>query len=623
MHMKFKSHIQGLRALSIISVLIYHLEISILNFKVASGGFLGVDIFFVISGYLITSIILENIKNNSFSFINFYTNRAKRLLPALLILIFSIIILAIFILDLKSFNEFLETVYSSIAFYSNFLFWTEDAYSAEPSRLKFLLHTWSLSIEEQFYIFFPMLIFFTFKKSSFAKIIILIFIISLLLSSVLVFTHPTANFFLMPTRIWEFLAGTLAYILRDDFKQKIINLNKYIIDFLFLLLILFILFYKIDFYHPSIITFVPILIISILLINDNTYTVSNKILTNKVSIFVGNISYSLYLWHFPVLVILRYYNLENSPLYISSALIFIFIISSISYFYIENKFRKIGKNKFLLFLFGILITIFSIILVLSFKVKTNEININNKDYNINFEKEKRWVNYKKYCKENSCSFNKLPNDNMHKILFVGDSLVPDAINLMRFKNDDKYTFAESEGGGCPPFQDLDKIPKFTPDRERCIKTNELRFTKNFYSNIDSVIINNLFGWYKFEELENYIIYLKKIGIKKIVVIGNYIVLKKDIIKTFTVKDSFTNNYNFKSKFVVQQKLFQDNIIEKKSKQLDFLYISYRDLCDDTCILFSEDGFPFTLDQFHFTYQFANFVSNKLEIRERILVYFNN
>ena len=80
---------------------------------------------------------------------------------------------------------------------------------------------------------------------------------------------------------------------------------------------------------------------------------------------------------------------------------------------------------------------------------------------------------------------------------------------------------------------------------------------------------------------------------------------------------------FKSKFVVQQKLFQDNIIEKKSKQLDFLYISYRDLCDDTCILFSEDGFPFTLDQFHFTYQFANFVSNKLEIRERILVYFKN
>ena len=164
MHMKFKSHIQGLRALSIVSVLIYHLEISILNFKVVSGGFLGVDIFFVISGYLITSIIIENIKNNSFSFINFYTNRAKRLLPALFVLVFSIIILAIFILDLKSFNEFLETVYSSIAFYSNFLFWTEDAYSAEPSRLKFLLHTWSLSIEEQFYIFFPMLVFFTFKK---------------------------------------------------------------------------------------------------------------------------------------------------------------------------------------------------------------------------------------------------------------------------------------------------------------------------------------------------------------------------------------------------------------------------------------------------------------------------
>ena len=156
--MKFKSHIQGLRALSVISVLIYHLEISVLNFQLFRGGFLGVDIFFVISGYLISSIIITDLQNNSFSFKNFYLKRIKRLFPALFVLIL-VVTFFIFTLDIKSFNEFKDTVYSSVLFYSNFLFWTQDAYSAEPSRLKYLLHTWSLSIEEQFYLFFPLLIF--------------------------------------------------------------------------------------------------------------------------------------------------------------------------------------------------------------------------------------------------------------------------------------------------------------------------------------------------------------------------------------------------------------------------------------------------------------------------------
>ena len=217
--MKFKSHIQGLRALSVISVLIYHLEISVLNFQLFRGGFLGVDIFFVISGYLISSIIITDLQNNSFSFKNFYLKRIKRLFPALFVLILVVTFFSIFTLDIKSFNEFKDTVYSSVLFYSNFLFWTQDAYSAEPSRLKYLLHTWSLSIEEQFYLFFPLLIFFGFKFRNLNKILVFIFLLSLILCSILSITNPKANFFLMPTRIWEFLAGTLTFVFEEKIKN--------------------------------------------------------------------------------------------------------------------------------------------------------------------------------------------------------------------------------------------------------------------------------------------------------------------------------------------------------------------------------------------------------------------
>lgn len=623
--MKFKSHIQGLRALSVISVLIYHLEISLFDFDLFRGGFLGVDIFFVISGYLISSIILKDFENETFSFKNFYIKRIKRLFPALFFLIFIVTFFAIITLDIKSFNEFKETTYSSLLFYSNFLFWTQDAYSAEPSRLKYLLHTWSLSIEEQFYLFFPLFIFISLKLRNFSKIILSIFLISLILSTVLSIISPKANFFLMPTRIWEFLAGTLAYIFRERLNNSFSKFKPYFFDLLFFILICFIFFFKIDLYHPSIITFVPVLITTVLILNENNKCISNFILNNKLSIFLGNISYSLYLWHFPILVYLRYNNLENSLFHLSIAIILIFIFSIMSYFFIESYFRKTNDSRSISIILSFLFLIIGTNIFLTKTINTNEFFIKSQSFNIKEEKERRWSTYKTYCdKNNVCKFDEVSNYVTKNIIFVGDSLVPDSINLMRLKKNDNVNFIENTSGGCPPIQSIEKIPKFVPDRKKCIELNKERFNESFYNEVDAVIINNLMGWYTYEDLEKYLLYLKKIGIEKIIVIGNYIVLKQDILKTFTIKDAFLKNFNFRENFKISNSLLFDDVLRDKSKKLDFLYISFSDLCkNNECEYTDYNDFPFTLDQFHLSYQFSQYVSKKLNIKERVIKYIND
>ena len=168
MKFKYRPEIDGLRAIAVLSVIIYHagFEINISNqiYKLLPGGFLGVDIFYVISGYLITYLILEKIKNNTFTFTDFYERRIRRLLPILFVVILSSIIAGYILMMPNQLKDLSGSAISSLLFLSNFWFFLTDNYFADESLLKPLLHTWSLSIEEQFYIIFPPLLYFFHKK---------------------------------------------------------------------------------------------------------------------------------------------------------------------------------------------------------------------------------------------------------------------------------------------------------------------------------------------------------------------------------------------------------------------------------------------------------------------------
>ncbi len=180
--LKYRPEIDGLRAISVISILLYHAELSFFDKILFTGGFVGVDIFFVISGYLISNIIFsELLQNKNFNFANFYERRARRILPMLFVVLLISCPIAFYILLPNNFHEYIDSIISSIFFFSNFFFYSvATEYGAESSLLKPLLHTWSLAIEEQFYLFFPIIVFLLFKfhQNLLIKILTLLFLVS-------------------------------------------------------------------------------------------------------------------------------------------------------------------------------------------------------------------------------------------------------------------------------------------------------------------------------------------------------------------------------------------------------------------------------------------------------------
>ncbi len=216
MRIQYRPELDGLRTIAVVAVILYHAQITIFDNQPFQGGFIGVDIFFVISGYLITSIILkELVTTGSFSFKYFYERRIRRILPVLIfVMLVSLPFAWIFLLP-NSFIDFSRSILYSLGFSSNFYFWSSgQVYGAENSLLKPFLHTWSLSVEEQYYILFPLVLLITFKflRKYLIHILILGFFISLFIADWGSKNYPSFNFYVLPTRAWELLAGSiLAY----------------------------------------------------------------------------------------------------------------------------------------------------------------------------------------------------------------------------------------------------------------------------------------------------------------------------------------------------------------------------------------------------------------------------
>jgi len=229
--MSYRKDIDGLRAIAVLGVIFYHSEILIGSKFFLSGGFLGVDIFFVISGYLITSIIYqENKKKKTFSFLNFYERRIRRLIPALLVVLLFSLLFAYFLLLPVQFKAYINSVISSIFFYSNIYFhYSGQAYGEAILSSKPLLHTWSLAVEEQFYILYPIffIFFINFLKDKIKYLFYLIILTSVLFASIINENHASFNFYMIITRAWELLIGGLI-ALKHINKKKKIKKNKYL-----------------------------------------------------------------------------------------------------------------------------------------------------------------------------------------------------------------------------------------------------------------------------------------------------------------------------------------------------------------------------------------------------------
>ena len=357
--LNYRPEIDGLRAISVIAVILYHVEpeFIILNHQPFKGGFIGVDIFFVISGYLITKIILKELfETGSFSFKYFYERRIRRIVPPILfVIIVSIIFSWIYLLP-PNFTDYAKSIIYTIGFSSNFYFFYSGLeYGSLDGFFKPFLHTWSLSIEEQFYLIFPISLFFIFKfyKKKLLTFFITIIILSLLIANFSSKNFPDVSFYFLHTRMWELTSGSLlAYLeIKKGYRSQN-NIMKIYMPYVGLILILhsFIFFYD-EMFHPSIYTLSPVIGTCLIIwFADKRYFIT-KILSSKIFVSIGLISYSLYLWHYPIFVYERIIDISNGDTIKKIIFTFplILILSILSYFIVEKPARdkKVNFKKLL------------------------------------------------------------------------------------------------------------------------------------------------------------------------------------------------------------------------------------------------------------------------------------
>jgi peptidoglycan/LPS O-acetylase OafA/YrhL len=509
----YRPEIDGLRAISILFVLLYHLDISLGGGgKIFAGGYIGVDIFFVISGYLITYLILIDLNNNNFSYLSFFQRRLRRIFPVLLIVIFFTGIAAWYILLPENLANFSKSTLYTILFNSNFYFWfyVHLQYSHEQTYLHPLLHTWSLAIEEQYYLIFPFIIIFLirFLKQYAIYVLIISCLISLSIAQFFVSKYPSFVFYIIPFRIWEILAGSIcSYFLfyhKTFFKKK----NIFALIGLILIIISFFIFNE-NTTHPSIITIIPIIgvILIILFYDGRKKTFLKRILTNSLMIRLGLISYSLYLVHFPIFSLSRRI-LNFDDLLIKLLLLALSLIISIfCYKFIEKPFRKrtVNFNKVLLLCFVLTI----VIIAKNFIIISNEGNIERVSLS-QFQKD--IIIKKEVTVKNNYNFKK------SDIVVIGNSHAVDfeqiLINskILKSKNISKLNLQLS----CLSKSLNEKF--LACDRTFDVKKENFLIQLKLFENAKTIILKTRWGEKDIEELEKNLINLKGLN-KKILVVG--------------------------------------------------------------------------------------------------------
>lgn len=343
--MQFRNDIQGLRALAFLLVFIFHLNSSWLP-----GGFLGVDLFFVISGYLITTIVCSDIDRGKFSFINFFIKRVKRIVPAYFALLLVVAAVGLSVYLYTDMPTLRLTVQRSALFISNRLFSTGNSYFGAQLSENPLLHTWSLAIEMQFYVILPFILWFFRTKLRLILPVIIILITAFSTYQLYVLENKSAMYFSLTARIPEFLIGAYFSVIFAkglDFNRKVNNLIS-TIGLSVLMLCTYFITEESNF--PGYLALIPCIAGGILLVIKNNAV--SEFFSKKIPVYLGEMSYSLYLWHWPVLAFLRYTN-DDCILNVNEIIFTIFltfIMSLLSYTFIEKSFRKLNTHRALILL---------------------------------------------------------------------------------------------------------------------------------------------------------------------------------------------------------------------------------------------------------------------------------
>lgn len=341
LHPAYRPDIDGLRAVAVLLVVIYHAFPNRIP-----GGYVGVDIFFVISGFLISTIILGNLEKEKFSYRDFYARRIKRIFPALAIVLSTVLILGWYVSLTGEFEQLGKHVAAGAAFIANLALWSEAGYFDTAAEMKPLLHLWSLGVEEQFYLVWPLLLGFVWRKRlNSLAVMATIFLLSFVVNIYLIRTDPVACFFSPFSRFWELMVGCmLAYV--SLYRPQLLPKNTTVLTLMSLAglaLITTSAFVLTPFSSfPGWWAVLPVLGSFLIIAGRPTNWVNRFVLGNRPAVWIGLVSYPLYLWHWPLLTFARIVEVDNTPTRGTRVLMVVLsiLLAGATYEFVEKRFKK-------------------------------------------------------------------------------------------------------------------------------------------------------------------------------------------------------------------------------------------------------------------------------------------
>ena len=594
-----------MRAVAVLAVLGFHFHWG----SFVQGGFVGVDIFFVISGFLITRNLLDEIRAG-FSFRKFYLRRVRRLFPALFVTVGATLIAGTVFSSPEDLKNLAASAVASVFSVSNIYFWTDSGYFDSAAIQKPLLHIWSLSAEEQFYLVWPALLCLTFLLRQNKRLLVLLLIVIVLgvsAAELELRTDPTAAFFLTPFRFNEFALGAICAVLPalvvPRFGRELLSLAG------LTLIGVSVSQFTEGTPFPGLSSMIPCLGAS-LLIYSNGGLITNRLFENPLATYVGRISYSLYLVHWPIAVFVfqvRGANVTGPEKLLMSVASLVLAIGM--YRFVEQPFRertsslpaRIPNAKFTKILAAITVAVLCLSGAIMagrgwpWRFPAGAIDI---AAQVQTEKQARYAQYQKRCPGDRCMTAR-PGVN---VFVFGDSHAPDIFNaLVGIHPEYNYVFLAN--ARCPLLarEDYDLLPASGSDRSTCIALNESRLYGDQLRRADIIVVNALYIWYRPEHLQHAIEKIRKRTAAPIVVLGNYLVFDDDFPSMVIRHGRLAMDSYYQARLSNATFAF-DADLEALARRMKFTFISKRkafchgDSVLDCPIVF--DGKLFTYDKHH-------------------------
>lgn len=620
----YLAEIDGLRAIAVMAVLFYHVDLQLF-----SGGFIGVDVFFVISGYLITRNINTSVASGSFSFVKFYTRRFKRLYPALLATISITAIAALFILSPEHLARFGREILAALFSVSNFLFWSESGYFDLDSSFKPLLHTWSLSVEEQFYLVWPafiVLLCATKNRNLRISILLVTAAISWWYSQLFVQNNEASTaFYMLPFRVFEFVAGAVLAVVPSLNKKHYFARSG-----MTLVGIVIMLYCAIAYDHntpfPGNNALLPCFGTMLVILGGSNLT-STILLENATARWLGKISYSIYLVHWPLIVFYKYIAGEELPLVTQLLLSTISIaLGYCCWRWIEQAYRHQPSKEFSykitqLAPYSILLITLTVTLASIFEIKKGMVFDRETvltPEKITEGKQNRYKLIRQGCNLLNLTDNNRCNSSAEKqTLLFGNSHEPDGYNIWHsaYQTPEHNIISFGTTNGCADF--FVNIDSHVPDtrkcRERITKLKDSVFVKSLdtivYSSNKPFSINKTGSYDLLAEL-------KEINPDiQIIIMGGYFNIKKDC--TFYINSSNSLDSCLTPEYIKYSREDEKSAYTKwkQSKYVRLLNPIYVDkfslMCPNKTCIASTRGIPFAYDQHHLSLEFSQLIGKKL------------